>query len=218
MTAPSVGEVMTLISPPVGAVLAALDEMPRTPDWLTKHLDADPRRMGRLAIELGLVEGERGWFGKLRLWRLTEKGSTWHRIWRDEIARRQAVTAKGPSWLEGEEPQEGDTVRTFESGVAGMVGASRAVPHNARAVHHEIVPPGDMVSALGLLEEGEGVSIQYLVGANTAGEGTTVDRMEAILAHLEGDGLVVRGGHGWVRTPMGTRWHQTWSGAEGSAT
>lgn len=218
MTAPSVGEVMALISPPVGKVLAALNTMPRTKDWLTRELEADPRRMDRLK-RLGLVEQRPVWFDMLRLWLLSKKGAAWLRVWSDEMDRREAASAiRGLSWAPGEEPQPGDQVIEFDTGVKGMRAGLRIVPHNARAVHHEVVPPDDMVSALGLLEEGEGVSIQYLVGANTAGEGTTAERMEAILAHLEGDGLVVRGGHGWVRTPMGTRWHQTWSGAEGSAT
>lgn len=215
MTAPSVGEVMALISPPVGTVLGALDEMPRTQEWLTKSLDATPERMQRLQSE-GLVTRYWPWV-VVSYWYRTAKGDAWHRIWSDEMARRQAVTAKGPSWLEGEEPQEGDTVIVNKTGVAGMTSAVRIVPHNRRAVDVVYEEPPDMVAALGLLEEGNAVSLQYLVGANSA-EGATEGRMRAIMEILEGRGCAVRDGHGWVRTPMGTRWHQTWSGAEGSAT
>lgn len=217
MTAPSVGEVMALISPPVGKVLAALNTMPRTKDWLTRELEADPRRMDRLK-RLGLVEQRPVWFDMLRLWLLSKKGAAWLRVWSDEMDRREAASAiRGLSWAPGEEPQPGDQVIEFDTGVKGMRAGLRIVPHNRRAVDVVYEEPPDMVAALGLLEEGNAVSLQYLVGANSA-EGATTERMEAIMEILEGRGCAVREGHGWVRTPMGTRWHQTWSGAEGSAT
>ena len=99
---------------------------------------------------------------------------------------------------------------------AGMSSGLRIVPHDRRARDIPYEEPADMVAALGLLEEGTPVSIQYLVGANTA-EGATEARMVAIIGILEGRGCAVWQGSGWVRTPMGTRWHQTWSGAPGSA-
>ena len=224
------GDVMRLVSPSVGKVLAALDEMPRTPAWLAKNRDADRARMARLAVEAGLVEGEIGWFGRLKLWRLTDKGRGYYRLWSEEMERRRRTSTRGPAWLPGEEPQPGDTVITsgditaniargggiVPSLPAGMSSGLRIVPHNRRAVDVVYEEPADMVAALGLLEEGNAVSIQYLGGANEA-EGATEERMVAIMEILEGRGCAVREGHGWVRTPMGTRWHQTWSGAPGSA-
>lgn len=226
-----VGRIMRMVSPPVGAMLKALDEMPRTPAWLVKNHDADADRMWRMANYAGLVEPGRGWFGKLKLWSLTDKGRRYYRVWSDEMERRRRTSTRGPSWLEGEEPQPGDTVITSgdihanitrgggmaPSLPAGMSSGLRIVPHNRRAVDVPYEEPADMVAALGLLEEGNPVSIQYLVGANPA-EGATDERMVAILEILEGRGCAVREGHGWVRTPMGTRWHQTWSGAPGSQT
>lgn len=224
-----VGRIMRLVSPPVGAVLKALDEMPRTPAWLARVHDADTDRMWRLAKEAGLVEPVRWWFGKLRLWSLTDKGRRYYRTWSEEMERRGRTSARGLSWLPGEEPQPGDTVITSgdihanitrgggaaPSLPAGMASGMRIVPHNRRAVDVPYEEPADMVAALGLLDEGEAVSIQYLVGANEA-DGATEERMVAIMEILEGRGCAVRQGHGWVRTPMGTRWHQTWSGAPGS--
>lgn len=214
MINPSAGDVMVVVSPPVGKVLEALAEMPRAPAWLAKHLEASPDRMSRLDKEAGLVEGEVGWFGRLKLWRLTEKGEAYFRVWQAEMARRQSITARGPSWLPGEEPQPGDTVLSLPTGVPGMVNGVRVVPHNPWVVDVVQERPEDMVSALGLLTEDEGQSINYLVGANPVE--TSSDRMAAIMNLLEGEGCAVRMGHGWARTPFGTRMHQTWSGAPGS--
>lgn len=225
-----VGEVMRLISAPIGAVLKALAEKPRTQEWLDQEQGAYLDRMQRLR-DVGLVSGGRAWFGRARLWYLTDKGFAWYRTWADEMDRRSKVSARGLAWLPGEEPQPGDTVITSDDihanmasggGVApslppGMRSGLRIVPHNRRAVDVVYEEPADMVAALGLLQEDDAVSIQYLVGANPA-EGASEARMVAIMEILEGRGCAVRKDQGWVRTPMGTRWHQTWSGAPGSQT
>jgi hypothetical protein len=224
---PSVGEVMSLLNQSAADVLARLD-VRRSQIWLTAELDATPERMARLQ-SLGLVTRVRQWTW-LWQWRRTEKGAAYCRIWFYEMGRRDRTSPRGLSWLPGEEPQPGDTVITSADihanitrggGVApslakGMFSGARVVPHDRRARDVVYEEPADMVAALGLLEEGNPVSIQYLVGANEA-EGATEERMVAIMEILEGRGCAVREGHGWVRTPMGTRWHQTWSGQPGSA-
>lgn len=220
------GDVLRLISPQLGAVLMALEYQHRSQQWLTKQMQADPERMRRLE-SFGLVAPARSLSWEPG-WRLTPKGVAWYRVWSEEMARRKQFSGRGLSWLPGEEPQPGDTVITSDDihtnivrggGVApslpaGMRSGVRVVPHNRRAVDVVYEEPADMVAALGLLEEGDAVSIQYLVGANPIE--TTEQRMAVIMEHLEGRGCAVRQGSGWVRTPMGTRWHQTWSGAPGS--
>lgn len=218
-----VGEVMVAMTPQLSHFLGAIGDKPRTAIWLRYELDATIERLMRLQ-QAGFIKRAKGW-SWLWCWERTEKGAAWYRVWSEEMARRRRSSARGPSWAEGEEPQPGDQViiaTEIASNIPlpgggvmpgralpnGMNSALRIVPHDPVARDVPWVPPEDMVCALGLLEEGAGVSLQYLVGVNTVG--TNQDRMAAIVSMLVGQGHAVREGLGWARTMRGTRMHQTW--------